>query len=494
MGRMSRETQQALRRSLTDLGAGQAESEGKEPFIRRFHPIPEHLRAFDPDITLVVGDRGAGKSELFNAIFTYGLLPTAARRAPQARLAVFEPGRAHWVAAYPLHADFPDSRGLRAMLAKYGAAREAAVNLWFAYLVRTLRDHLDEQARRELEELLAAPGGDVEEVARAFAAAASAPLLALDRLDQALQEQGRWLFVGYDELDTLGGYDWEVMARALSGLVAFWAGYSRRWKRLRAKLFLRSDLFRRHTGFGGADLAKLAANRAELVWNDRNLYAMLIKRIANSDDGLLNYCRSARIPFLDRPDPDLGWIPHLAEPTDAYPLVERLAGTYMGTDARKGRSATWVVDHLRDGRGCVAPRDLVRLFEYAAGKEQANALVEAPRLIHPTALRQALEDVSGDHVRQALSNEWPWLDGVKQRLHGHGVPAHRHEVIDWLRHDWDGPWAADGVRPPAASAGELLAYLLELGVLRERSGDRIDAPGLYQYGCGLRRQGGVRRR
>src|SRR5207247_5993182 len=108
-----------------------------------------------------------------------------------------------------------------------------------------------------------------------------------------------WIFVGYDELDTLGGFDWSVMSDAISGLIAFWASYSRRWRRIRAKIFMRTDLFRRNSASLSADLPKLAANRADLHWSDRNLYAMLVKRVSNTSTGLRDYCRSARISFKE---------------------------------------------------------------------------------------------------------------------------------------------------------------------------------------------------
>ena len=139
--------------------------------------------------------------------------------------------------------------------------------------------------------------------------------------------------MGYDELDTLGGFDWALMARMVRGLVAFWSDYSRRWQRIRAKVFLRSDLFRRHAGMGTADFAKLAANRAELAWSDAALLAMLVKRVANTSDRLAAYCRGARIRFEDHVA--LGLIPEINEPRDAYPLLERLSGEFMGA-GKKG--------------------------------------------------------------------------------------------------------------------------------------------------------------
>ncbi len=343
--------------------------------------------------------------------------------------------------------------------------------------------------------MLQPPAVAVGELLRAYEMPETSPTAALDDLERRLRQEDSRIYVGYDELDTLGGFDWPLMARMVRGLVAFWSDYGRRWQRIRAKVFLRSDLFRRHAGMGTADFAKLAANRAELAWSDAALFAMLVKRIANTTDELAAYCRGARIR-LDQHEA-LGLIPEIKEPQDAYPFLERLSGEFMGAGEKKGFVRNWVLAHLRDGNDRVSPRSLVRLVEQAAGKDAANRSLRPPRLIHPTALRQALDDVSDSHVTQGISSEWPWLEGVREKLRrGRLVPWARREIVDLLDVNWEETWGArDGpsVRPPVEQAADFVDYLIDLGVFRRRSDDRIDVPDLYLSGLNLRRKGGVRR-
>lgn len=487
MPTLSRDQQTVLLRGLQDLGYGQAEAEPRASFPRMLLPVPEHLRAFDPDVVLVVGDRGTGKSELFNAVFSHHLLPDLAPYAPSVRLPGSETGGTLWLAGYPLGAAFADARGLRDSL---GESDEQAVLLWFAYLVRVLADHLPPAQRAGLGPVLDPPAGAPDRVLEGFRAAGNDPLIALDALDRDLEATDGWVFIGYDELDTLGGFHWETMARAVRGLIAFWAGYARRWRRLRPKIFLRSDLFERHAGLGGADLAKLAANRADLSWSRAQLFAMLIKRMANTSPELYQYCRSAQIRFREE-NPLLGHLPQVTTEEDARRLVERMVGPFMGANRNKGQSLNWVVDHLRDGRGTATPRSLVRLFEQAARHALAGAHPAPPALLRPTDLRQALEDVSEDHVRQAIHNEWPWLDGVRTRIGAKLAPWPRAGILANLGTDWTAAWGEGGIRPPAADSRELLDYLISLGVFRERESDRIDTPDIYLFGLGLRRRGGV---
>ena len=491
--RLTKQACAALRTDLRDLGYGQAEGETPDLFALRLYPIPEHLRALDPNVVLIVGPRGSGKSELFNAFFKHGDLGgSIVRHASKTVRLRIRPSSTTWTAAYPAGTGFPDSRAL----AQHVDSDARAKTLWYVMLVRSLAHEIDGGMKESLTPLMTPMAADLAAVLRAERQPQVNPTAALDALEQRLKQEDRWIFVGYDELDTLGGFDWGLMARLVRGLVAFWSDYSRRWQRIRAKIFLRSDLFLRHAGMGTADFAKLAANRSELDWSDADILGMLVKRIANTSAPLADYCRRARISF-DR-DETLGLLPKIEKPESAYPLLERFAGEYMGAGRKKGYVRNWVLDHLRDGNAVLSPRTLVRLFEQAALKDAHNRTLPAPKLLHPTALREALDDVSRDHVTQAISSEWPWLEGVRERLRVKRlVPWFRPEIVSLLESDWDGAWTSGentGIRPPAENPERLVDYLVELGIFRKRSDDRIDVPDLYLFGLDLRRKGGVSRR
>ena len=466
-GRLTKEHCRALRHELTDLGYGHADSETPDLTARRLYPVSEHLRALDPNVVLVVGPRGSGKTALFKAFFSDdpNLVRAVAAHMPKTTAAQTQPDASEWVAAYPAAMHFPDTQAL----SKCAGSDEDAKKIWHAMLVRRLAERFDGRRKEKLKPILEPMAADLPEILSAYDAPENNPTAALDALEQTLQQEGRRLVVGYDELDTLGSFDWTLMTRMVRGLVAFWSDYSRRWRRIRAKIFLRSDLFRRHAGMGTADFAKLAAARAELRWSDAALFGMLVKRIANTSEGLADYCKGARgikgnrIGFDN--DDVLGLMPRVGIPDDAFPLLHRLAGEFMGAGRKKGYVHNWVLAHLRAGNGEVNPRSLVRLVEHAAGKEAANQSLRPPRLVHPTALRQALDDVSDGHVTQGISNEWPWLEGVRKRLAADRlVPWERKQIVDMLDVDWDGSWGASdsALRPPVDRPADFLDYLIEI--------------------------------
>ena len=493
MSRIQQDDRGVLLRDLANIGArGSAENESGDTFRLTFYPVAEHSRAFDPDVALVIGSRGAGKSELFRAAVGEKLLPAIAR-VTAGQLGRMKPERIVWLAGHPLGRDFPEMTALRRFLTNNGADLDGPIDLWSAYLIRVLKEHLGEftfSSRSVFER----QGGDVDTIVRDFRNLGNEPILALDRMDEKLEAQDRWIIISYDELDVIGGYDWHAMVQFIHALVSFWANNARRWRRIRPKIFLRTDLFRRHAQSFGADLIKLAANRAEITWSDRNLYAMLVKRLANTSPALREYCRESRIKFED--DADLGLIPMIKKSTDARPLIERLAGQYMGADLKKGRTFAWLLSHIRDGNGHAMPRALVWLIEQAAIQERERPQATYNRLLDPRSLRRALDDVSKDHVLQVNTHELPWLPGVKQRLDAASVPMPRREAEKLLGRQWEDSWnvKTPGARPPADDASGLVTQLIEIGVFRVRPDSRIDVPDLFMAGLGLSRKGGVRKR
>jgi hypothetical protein len=493
MSRLQLGDRSVLLSDLANMGSsGIAESENPATFRQTFYPVAEHGRALDPDVALVVGSRGAGKSELFRAVVQEKLLPAIAR-VSGGQLSRLMPQQIEWVAGHPLGPKFPDMAGLRRFLKENESNLDAPVDLWRAYLLRVLKTNLDLSGFSS-QRLFESQAGDVDTIVRAFGALRNEPVLALDQLDQVLVDSQRWIIVSYDELDVIGGYDWHAMVQSIHGLISFWANYARRWKRIRPKIFLRTDLFRRHAQSFGADLIKLAANRAEITWSDRNLYGMLVKRLANASQSLCDYCRATSIRFEQ--DPDLGLIPTMKKSTDARPLIEKMAGQYMGANLKKGRTFAWLLTHIRDGNGHAMPRALVRLIEKAASQEIDRSFATYNRLLDPRSLRRALDDVSKEHVYAVESHELPWLPGVKDRLEGSGVPMPRRDAERLLSHGWDGSWNKEqpDARPPAYTASELVTQLTEIGVFRVRPDDRIDVPDLFMAGLGLSRKGGVRKR
>lgn len=472
---------------LLRLNAGQAVDDEKLP--REMYPVSEHLRALESDVVLIVGDRGAGKTALKHSVTRSELREALARRAANLRI---PSGHAEWRTGWPLEAKGPDVQRWRSFARMHGENRDDLVSAWFSYLLRTVSDLLPESAHRALQELLSTPGVDVERCLQCYRSRTLEATAALDGLDEQLLSQDRWVFIAYDELDTVVFDDWEALGIVVRGLVSLWAAYARRWRRIRPKLFLRSDFYKHHREIAGADVAKLAANRVELTWSDKNLYGALIKHIINKHPDLHEHLKKT---VQAEHDPVLGWVPALSKAPDAKPFVERLVGEYMGANEKKGLAFKWLLDHLRDGNDRVVPRTLVWLIEFAAERERDDPRATGAHLLHHVSLRNALDRVSRAFRQQAETNEFRWLTGLGERLQrDREVPWSRREVEKLLAQDFNRSWSnVEDIRPPGNDGREVLENLVELGVLRARSDGMFDVPDLYLAGLNLRRKGGVAR-
>lgn len=474
-----------LLEQLKSMGnSGRAEQASPDQLTKGFYPVPEHLRLLDPDVVLVVGPRGSGKTQISKVLTSSSLAKAVERFVPNVRL----PGAAEWLEAFPAQRQMFEVSGLRAFVTQNGRDATKLREVWLAYLLRLLKDRLDADSQRELASLFEPAAAYVDRVHAAFVSLGAAPIAALDKLDASLERDRKHLFLTYDELDTLGSGDWDLIEAGIQGLVSLWAAYTRRWSHVRAKLFIRTDLYDRHARTGGADLYKLAASRVELAWSGRDLYAMLLKRIANESPGLSAYLKDGKSGIQWEEDPDIGLVPRLKRWEDARPAIERLVGPYMGANQKKGLVYRWLLDHVRDGMGRAYPRPLVQMIELAAGADATSPeCLDRPRLLRPSSLRRALDRISSDYV-QDMRTEVPWLQAVIDKLRPNAlVPYVEKDIVRRLE-DFQG----DG-KPPY-SGKELLDYLIELGVLRRRPDGRIDAPDLFLHGLGLRRKGGVSRK
>ena len=452
-------------------------------------PIAEHLRALETEVVLVVGDRGSGKTQLKNALDNSDVRAALIRQASGVRVPA---GSVTWLTGWPLGVDGPDFNGWKILLREPTPDDHIAV--WGAYLLRSVRAHLSTAEQVELSPMLSERGVDARSVLREHRRLGVAATAALDALDARLERDSQWLFIAYDELDTIVLDDWSTMGLAIRGLVSFWAAYARRWRRLRPKIFLRSDFYKHHRDIAGADVAKLAGNRVELQWSDKNLYGALLKHVLNLQNLTGEYPLRSYFARSVRTTDDsvLGQIPIMTKAEDAKPFIDRLVSEYMGANKGKGLSFRWILDHLRDGNGHAVPRSLIWLIELSAEVERDQPRASGAHLLHHVSIRNALDRVSIEYVTQAKTHELLWLEGLAARLQrDREVPWKRREIMRLLTTNFDHSWSPSGARPPGASSEELLDNLVELGVLRARTNDLYDVPDLYLQGLDLRRKGGV---
>lgn len=486
---------------LLSFDHGHVEEPGERAPIAHF-PIKEHLRALEPEVVFVLGPRGSGKSSLVSSI------SSPERRSALAKFADVRLPRdgGVWLRGHPYGMVGPSPRAWETFAADNDSG--ALQILWLSVLARSLTDELEPVEQAQLAPILKAEGSDPVHLYDAARERAAVIERTFDALETRLRARDRALFVMYDELDTLFHTQWSAMMKVIQALMAMWGGYYRRWKFIRAKFFLRSDLFEESAQLSTSDVAKMAARRVDLHWGPRELYGALFQHIIHRDTALADYFARS---LPTREHSGLGIMPAITRTADAEPAVQRLCGEHMGANSNKGHTVTWLPRSVSDGAGQVSPRNLVTLIEKAALLERQNPRARKhAQLIHHVSLRNALTSVSEEHVRESMKSEYPWLHGLRERLtvnvRTREVPWERRQLQRHLEQRWDEPWSTgtERTRPPALDAAEFIDRLLRLGILRERKLRSralgkpspeigIDAPDLYLDGLNLVRRGGVAR-
>ena len=304
----------------------------------------------------------------------------------------------------------------------------------------------------------------------------------LDKLDERLITSDHWLFITYDELDRLLT-TYNALANPIRELLAFWLERSRRWERIRPKIFLRTDLFREEF-LGFPDASKLQSHRLE--WRPSWLYQLWIKRLANSAQEMRDYLQI--IPnLIYESSTQLGW--NVSSDERLFEeLIENMIGKYMGASPKKGITYRWIPNHLQDTGGRIAPRSFLKLFDLAAAKrlERFEQLTEL-YLLQPSDLQSALMDTSEDRIKELAQEEYSWLESLKTNLEGLEAPILKETFLEAVRSTkWE-------KLPPVTEPEGIMQYLIQLGVVESRLDGRINIPEIYLYGFKVKRRGGVKR-
>lgn len=483
---------------LQGMAEIKAIAENEEIDSKDFLPLRSYEMLGDPNRFVIIGGRGTGKTRLFCTLQK----PDGFRQiiGEQKNMFYPEPDRSSFLTGYyHVGTIFPQGK----VMEELAVDRETDL-FWQGSIVFLLLDHFK---RNRI----------ITDIAKEYFASEDYDILSqlsnlrriskwisiirdhqediecfYDDVDAYLQETNDWIFFIYDSLDRICPKyaDWFPFIRAL---LAFWFNHLHRWKRLKCKIFLRSDLYESDK-LAFPDSSKLKANILVLEWDTVSLYRLLLKKMANaSNKEMLEYLWGTPELISEASDDALGYIP-TEKATIIKTFVNRMIGEYMGKDAKKGVSYSWVPNHLQDTHGVLSPRSFLKCFSVAAGrmcdKPADVAILEADRILSPSMIQGAVQAVSEDRVAE-LEEEYPWLSRLKKALRGTTMLMDKSEFISRIHMDlWD-----DEAREtlPASTPEGIFEMLEKLGIVFIARDGRVNVPEIYLHGFGMKRKGGLRR-
>lgn len=477
---------QALRESLPPVDQAGSHDEREPAFT---YVPPSHAKALDADCSLVEGIRGSGKS------FWWAHLVSEPHRRfievafPDIRLAHDTVA----VQAFGAQANSQDAPSQDVMSAL--AAKHPPRALWRAVLAHKAGFQAPFPANGKWSERVGWVDHNPEDFDEL-----------LTKRDAELHAQGKTLVVMFDALDRLAN-DWPGIRALARGLMQV-ALEMRSTRRIRLKLFMRPDMLQDKAIVGFPDASKLLARRAQLVWRQVDLYALLFQCLANAPTG------GALFRQLTKSQLGMAWT--RATGVWQLPVALRsdedvqeqafilLAGKAMGAGPsgyKRGKPYTWLVNHLQDGLDQVSPRS----YAAAVARAAESTPPDHPLPLYFKAIESGVRAASEIRVNEVTAEDYPWVDLVMRPLKGNLIVPCTQQDIERL-------WRQDGTigslkarlssqdaalvkLPPQnldLGATGLLDDLAALGLVKRMNDRRIQMPDVYRIAFGLGRKGGVK--
>ncbi len=444
-----------------------AESQPSEVLREIFVGTASVNRALDPKCRLIIGRKGTGKTLLFR----YLLLENSDQV-----VAVCGPEKDSEIAG--VLSDKTVFAAIDSGLQEEGADWESA---WRAIIAIALT-HWDpeiEAAGLPVQTLHLSTagkysGGSLVEDVLKLVSSDRVRLSLRDWLMEVDEQLNSEVFLLFDGLDTSFGTDGRLRRAVVEGLLSLLNGQLRRLSNVRAKVFIRDDVFR---DLSVPNKSHLRAESEELSWSDKYDYARIAIRQAWRSGSFVEYVKR-RWDGQIRPSRGSGSFSFDTDieywPEDVLLFVWQLLVGERMSGGKTAFTQNWVWSRLADANDNHAPRHLVTLFEEAVKRErnweQGNAYSRA--IIRPRALAEAL-DVVSDTAIESFSEEFSELESLTD-----GLRAVGHTPFDG-----DEDSVASLVEGPLWTLGE------EVGLLAKGPDGRFRVPELYRRGLGMSRQG-----
>jgi hypothetical protein len=468
---------EAIRTVLGQLDPKSSATASQPLSLEELYTPPTHGLALDINRPLVVGNRGVGKSVWSGVLADEQTRSAIDQLYPKLGLSKMRVQLGFHEAAGKVEGVAPSTAVLKRLLEQQRQPEE----IWNSVLLRAVAPFLKYSLPRSLEQTIDWAAANVEEHETV-----------LRKADKFLHDRGETFLLVFDALDRLGS-SWSEIRPLTEGVLRLslaMTGY----RALRAKVFMRTDQSKDETVFKFPDASKLRAGRVELAWHSTELYGLLFKNLHKNPLSASSFKSLLKAAHISRYDPS-----GFTGKEDQRAVFSLIAGEYMGSDHRRGRTYTWLIDHLADAFGETTPRSFLITLQRAANshnKPHATA-------IDHHGIREGVQDASRVRVDQ-LEEDFPWIRTVLDDLSGLEVPC----TPDVFKRRWRDEDTAAQVREVTRNAGlagpielerstrdtegALLEALKNIGVVEERAELRINMPDIFRVAAKIKRRGGVR--
>jgi len=485
MNRVSAPMVVGIRDGLRSLPLDVSHNASRPPGPAEVYTPRGHEGALDPDRALVVGNRGVGKSFWSGALIDTTTRGVLALAYPKLRLGSvdavlgFSGDDASVGAA-------PSAKVLKALL-KDELSPET---IWRTVFMKALSPKWSALTFKEAAKIIE---NDPEAYEKEMLKA-----------DVELRKKGKKKVIVFDALDRLGD-NWKAVRELTRGLLRL-ALSLRSYTSIRAKIFIRPDQGDDKQVFDFPDASKLRAERVELKWSTQDLYGLMYSRLANYSASSAAFAELARQKKADiQSSSGVIILPEVLKvETDLQSAIFAIiAGEFMGSNHRRGRTYAWLPNHLGDAHGQTAPRTFLTALKIAADRDVHDAQLGKRQAIDHHGIKEGVQQASQVRLDQ-LAEDHIWIKSVLNSLSGMEVPCPADAVT--------ARWSADSIVKKIkkdVDAGEILgplemqraggqteAALLEalarIGVIEQRSNGKVNVPDIFRVAASMKRRGGIK--
>lgn len=476
----------AIRDAIREFPVLAAASAGSMPVLSEVFFPEGHAEALNPDVSLVIGNRGMGKTFWSLVLRDEGL-----RRALSKRLKNTSLGKLHNAT---VRFGFSDAEGAQGGVSRASieqiSKKVPPEAIWRAVIVRDLAELIKYPIPTGFKDLVAWVRDNPDQQKQIFRDA-----------DVALSERGQYVIFLFDQLDQLAT-DWNRIQQLTQGLLKM-ALALKSYKSLKIKIFMRPDQAEQKELFRFPDASKILGGSRKLAWRTSDLYGLFFFRLWQSVGAaaaIKSLSRGSGIrlseihPVLVVPEQ------LVTEPAVQGWLFDKIAGPMMGGGTKRGRPFTWIPMHLADARGEISPRTFLKVMKIAADSNEKSKPASA---IDFAGILEGVREASTDRLSE-LEEDYPWISTALKPLKGLLVPSAPEDIFDRWRQA--GTVSEITSRFAGSSAPielvfadmfdedghvVLIKLLREVGVLEERSNGKVNIPDIFRVKAGILRKGGV---
>jgi len=460
-----------------DKGAGTSEVEfqKEKDLTKYFYPRKVYKYIFDEKKLLILGEKGVGKTALFSVLSHKNYVNAL---ADFCGVDTNEIKDTKWVIGFDKDKpEFPSRENFESLS---GFTSFEFRNYWVILLFRQLGEDSIEDSPLKIEIFKSKIRGIKELAKRENIGEELLEILA--DVNSALKRKGDKLIIVYDHLDAVLSNENELRGKLVSALLTFYYDNFNRISNIKAKIFLRQDIFDREVTYI-TDKVKIQNYSVGITWNYNQLLNIIWKRL---------YEQNKDLSIFDGVEFDqhdlLGAIPNLQDEKEHKPILEKIFGKRMGGN-NKAYPYNWVRLRTEDTNNRIHPRTLIKLFSGSAKLELTKNDLPKDRIIRSKNIEIALRDTVSKHQIQELSEEYPELrevfDNLSEKVGGRS-PIKEPDLTKALKDL--------GIKEPLTT----ITRLKDIGLLKDykpyknkNSDDdrRYHIPDLYLFGLNFTRKG-----